>query len=87
MRNSEAVRPVEVVAEEVDHVIDEGARTDVVEWVELIGVMIEQCGVVLDVVDKGETPVMEKVAKRILPELQRRQAGVEVTHVAADTRV
>ena len=27
---------------------------------------------------------MEKIAKRILPELQRGQAGVEVTQVAAD---
>ena len=41
----------------------------------------------LDVVDKSETPVMEKIAKRILPELQRRQADAEVTQVAAGTRV
>ena len=50
MQNNEVVRPTEVVDEEVDHVIDEGARTNVVNWVERIGVMIEQCGVVLDVV-------------------------------------
>ena len=31
MQNDEAVRPVEVVDEEVDHVIDKGAHVDVVE--------------------------------------------------------
>jgi len=59
MRNNEAVRPVEVVDEKVDHMTDEGARADVVEWVELIGVMVEQCDVVLDVVVKSETPIVE----------------------------
>ena len=39
MQNNEAVRPAEVVDEEVDHVIDEGARTNVVERFELIGIM------------------------------------------------
>ena len=71
MQNNEAVRPAEVVDEEVDHVIDEGARANVVSWVERIGVMIEQCGVVLDVViRKREMPVMKKISKRIMPELQ-----------------
>ena len=70
MQNSEVVRPVEVVDEEVDHVIDKGARTDVVERVELIGVMVERCDVVLDVVVKSETPVMDEISKRVLPELQ-----------------
>ena len=39
MQNDEAVRPTEVVDEEVDRVVDERAHTDVVEWFELIGVM------------------------------------------------
>ena len=53
MQNNEVVRPAEVVDEEVDHVIDEGAHADVVEWFELSGVKIEQCDVVLDVVIKS----------------------------------
>ena len=38
MQNNELVRPTEVVDEEVDHVVDERAHTDVVEWFELIGI-------------------------------------------------
>ena len=34
-QNNEVVRPAEVVDEEVDHVVDERAHTDVVEWFEL----------------------------------------------------
>ena len=61
MQNNEVVRPAEVVDEEVDHVIDEGPHADVVAWFELSGVKIEQCDVVLDVVDKSGTPVMEYI--------------------------
>ena len=69
MRNSEVVRPVEVVDEEVGHMTDESACTEM-DWVELTGVTAERCDVVLDVVVKNETPVVEEISKRILPELQ-----------------
>ena len=36
MQNNEVVRPAEAVDEDVDHVVDERAHTDVVEWFELI---------------------------------------------------
>ena len=36
MQNNEVVRPAEVVDEKVDHVVDDRARTNVVEWFELI---------------------------------------------------
>ena len=39
MQSNEVARPAEVVDEEVDHVINERAHADVVEWFELIGIM------------------------------------------------